>query len=76
MTKGLIRVIERISVVLVLSLLAGVRPGIAAADLSSMVRFDIAPQQLPSALLKYSQQSGVQVTSSGDHGPCSRIHSC
>src|SRR5258705_2523535 len=66
MTKGLIRVIARISAVLVLSALAGVRPGIAAADLSSMVRFDIAPQQLPSALLKYSQQSGVQVTSSGD----------
>ena len=49
MTKGLIRVIDRISVVLVLSLLAGVRPGIAAADLSSMVKFDIPPQPLPSA---------------------------
>jgi len=33
------------------------------ADLSTTVRFDIAAQRLPSAVLQYSQQSGVQVTS-------------
>jgi len=34
--------------------------------MSSAVRFDIPPQQLPSALLKFSEQSGVTVTSPGD----------
>jgi iron complex outermembrane receptor protein len=33
------------------------------ADLSTTVRFDIAAQRLPTAVLQYSQQSGVQVTS-------------
>ncbi|HEY2685825.1 MAG TPA: TonB-dependent receptor [Steroidobacteraceae bacterium] len=33
------------------------------ADLSAAVNFDIAPQRLPSAVLQYSEQSGVQVTS-------------
>jgi hypothetical protein len=41
-------------------------PGSAAADLSAKILFDIPPQQLASALLKYSAQSGVQVTSSAD----------
>jgi outer membrane receptor protein involved in Fe transport len=38
----------------------------AAADLASKVRFDIGPQELASALLRYSEQSGVQVTGSAD----------
>src|SRR5271170_2559398 len=38
-------------------------PTIAAADLARSVRFNIAPQALSSALVEYSQQSGVQVTS-------------
>lgn len=33
------------------------------ADLAATVNFDIAPQRLPSAVLEYSEQSGVQVTS-------------
>jgi len=34
-------------------------------ELGPDLRFDIAPQQLPSALLLFSEQSGVQVTSPG-----------
>jgi outer membrane receptor protein involved in Fe transport len=50
-----------------LSILAGIRPGIAAAaDLSSVKAFDIPPQPVPSALLMFSSQSGVQVTSSAE----------
>ncbi len=45
-------------------IVATTRPGIAAADLSTTVKFDIAPQPLSAALLKYSEQSGVQVASS------------
>ena len=41
-------------------------PGLAAADLSQTVNFNIAPQQLQEALIKYSAQSGVQVTSPSD----------
>lgn len=52
--------------VALLSLMAGVRPGVAAADLGSSFHFDIPPQRLPSALLKYSEQSGVLVTSPGN----------
>ena len=37
--------------------------GDAAADLVAKVKFDIAPQQLSLALLKYSEQSGVQISS-------------
>jgi iron complex outermembrane receptor protein len=51
--------------VLGLSLAPGVRPAIAAIDLGPQTHFDIAPQQLPSALLRFSEQSGVQVTSPG-----------
>jgi iron complex outermembrane receptor protein len=51
--------------VLLICCLAGVHPGEAAADLGSSFKFDIPPQPLPTALLKYSEQSGVQVTSSG-----------
>ncbi len=56
----------RTALVVMLCLLAGIRPGSAAADLSSKIWFDIPPQQLASALLKYSVQSGVQVTSSAN----------
>ena len=42
-----------------------VRPTDAAMELGPQVHFDIAPQQLPSALLLFSAQSGVQVTSPG-----------
>ena len=44
---------------------AGIRPGYAAIELGPEKHFDIAPQQLPSALLQFSEQSGVQVTSPG-----------
>jgi iron complex outermembrane receptor protein len=60
-----VTVISRSAVVVLLSLGAGIRPGIAAADLTTTSSFDIAPQQLPSALLRFSQLTGVQVTSPG-----------
>ncbi len=53
-------------IVAALALLASIRPGIAAADISSLVAFDIRPQPVPAALLKFSAQSGVQITSSGE----------
>ena len=34
-------------------------------ELGQRAHFDIPPQELPSALLKFSEQSGVQVTSPG-----------
>jgi iron complex outermembrane receptor protein len=48
-----------------LTLTAGVRPCVAAMELGQEKHFDIPPQQLPAALLKFSEQSGVQVTSPG-----------
>ena len=39
--------------------------GQAAMELGQEKHFDIPPQQLPAALLKFSEQSGVQVTSPG-----------
>jgi iron complex outermembrane recepter protein len=48
------------------ALLAGIHPSIASADLSSTRHFDIPAQALPGALLKFAEQSGVQVTSSGE----------
>jgi iron complex outermembrane recepter protein len=48
-----------------LTLTAGVRPCVAAMELGQERHFDIPPQQLPAALLKFSEQSGVQVTSPG-----------
>jgi iron complex outermembrane recepter protein len=35
----------------------------AAGGLGATANFDISPQRLPSAMLRYSEQSGVQVTS-------------
>ena len=58
--------VHRLCIVIALAVLAGIRPGIAAADLSSVKPFDIPPQPVPSALLAFSSQSGVQVTSSAE----------
>lgn len=44
---------------------AGTAPSLAAIDLSQQRQFDIAPQQLSSALLKFSAQSDIQVTVPG-----------
>jgi len=60
---GLIRVSARLTAAIAVACLIGIRPGIAAADLESEIQFNIPPQQLPEALLKYAQQSRVQVTS-------------
>ena len=45
--------------------LAGIEPSLAAIDLAQLRQFDIAPQQLSSALLKFSAQSDIQVTVPG-----------
>ncbi len=45
---------------------AGSLPAQAAMELGQQAHFDIPPQELPSALLKFSEQSGVQVTSPGE----------
>src|ERR1700688_2759175 len=51
--------------VLAVSIATGVRPSVAAADLEHQMQFDIPPQQLSSALLKFSAQSAIQVTVPG-----------
>jgi len=51
--------------VLALSIAGGIRTGSAAIDLGQTRQFDIAPQQLSSALLKFSAQSDIQVTVAG-----------
>jgi iron complex outermembrane receptor protein len=51
--------------VLAVSIATGVRPSVAAADLEHQMQFDIPPQQLSSALLKFSAQSDIQVTVPG-----------
>ena len=51
--------------VLALAIATGIRPSMAAADLGQQMQFDIAPQQLSSALLKFSAQSDIQVTVPG-----------
>jgi len=51
--------------VLALSVAAGIQPSVAAIDLGQQRQFDIAPQQLSSALLKFSAQSDIQVTVPG-----------
>jgi iron complex outermembrane receptor protein len=53
----------RQSLILVLMLAAG--PGYTAMELGAQRHFAIPPQQLPSALLQFSAQSGIQVTSPG-----------
>jgi outer membrane receptor protein involved in Fe transport len=51
---------------LVASCLIAILPGIAAADLSSTARFDIPAQPLQSAVVRFTQQAGIQVTSAGE----------
>jgi iron complex outermembrane recepter protein len=51
--------------VLGLSISAGIRPSVAAMDLGQQRHFDIEPQPLSSALLKFSAQSDIQVTIPG-----------
>src|SRR5688500_2312853 len=55
--------LNRTAFVLIACSMAAIHAGSAVADLASQVQFDIAPQQLSSALLKYSEQSGVQISS-------------
>lgn len=45
------------------ALAAALHAGVAVADLASRVNFNIGPQPLSAALLKYSEQSRIQVTS-------------
>lgn len=49
-----------------LVLIASIQPGIAVADLSSTARFDIPAQPLQSAVVWFTQQAGIQVTSAGE----------
>lgn len=45
------------------TLLGVMHAGVAMADLSTRVRFNIAPQSLSAALIRYAEQSQIQVTS-------------
>jgi hypothetical protein len=60
----LLRAVGALLVVLGVSV-AGIEPSSAAIDLSQQRQFDIPPQQLSSALLKFSAQSDIQVTVPG-----------
>ena len=51
--------------VVALAVAGGIRPTLAAIDLGQQIQFNIAPQQLSSALLKFSAQSDIQVTVPG-----------
>jgi outer membrane receptor for ferric coprogen and ferric-rhodotorulic acid len=62
--EHLMRGATTLLVVLGLSV-AGIQPSAAAIDLAQQRQFDIAPQQLSSALLKFSAQSDIQVTVPG-----------
>ncbi|WP_129778617.1 TonB-dependent receptor [Peristeroidobacter soli] len=55
-----------IQVVAMLLLCIGllIRTALAQSPMNSVLSFEISPQPLPSALTRYSEQSGVQVTSS------------
>ena len=61
----LVRGAAALLMVLGLSIAIGVKPSLAAIDLTQQRQFDIAPQQLSSALLKFSAQSDIQVTVPG-----------
>ena len=61
----LVRGATALFVVLGLSVAVGIQPSFAAIDLTQQRQFDIAPQQLSSALLKFSAQSDIQVTVPG-----------
>ena len=60
-----VRVVAALLIVLGLSVGAGIHLSMAAIDLAQQRQFDIAPQQLSSALLKFSAQSDIQVTVPG-----------
>jgi hypothetical protein len=62
--EQLMRAAAALLIVLGLSV-AGIGPSMAAIDLTQQRQFDIAPQQLSSALLKFSAQSDIQVTVPG-----------
>src|SRR5580698_1214528 len=61
----LVRGAAALLVILGASVAIGIQPSIAAIDLAQQRQFDIAPQQLSSALLKFSAQSDIQVTVPG-----------
>src|SRR5882757_5561010 len=61
----LVRGATTLLMVLGLSVAIGIKPSLAAIDLTQQRQFDIAPQQLSSALLKFSAQSDIQVTVPG-----------
>jgi len=69
MNARLVRLFARVAIVALLafgfSIAAGMRTSIAAMDLSQQRHFDIEPQPLSSALLKFSAQSDIQVTVPG-----------
>jgi len=60
-----VRGVAALLVVLGISVGAGIHLSLAAIDLAQLRQFDIAPQQLSSALLKFSAQSDIQVTVPG-----------
>src|SRR5258708_4795123 len=60
-----VRAAAALFIVLGLSVGAGIHLSMAAIDLAQQRQFDIAPQQLSSALLKFSAQSDIQVTVPG-----------
>ncbi|HEX3395236.1 MAG TPA: TonB-dependent receptor [Steroidobacteraceae bacterium] len=62
--EQLLRAAAALFIVLGLSI-AGIEPSLAAIDLAQLRQFDIAPQPLSSALLKFSAQSDIQVTVPG-----------
>ena len=57
---------NRITLACLTLLFATARPGIAAADLSTTARFSIPPQALSTAVVQFTEQSGVQVTSAAE----------
>jgi iron complex outermembrane receptor protein len=61
----LVRGATALLMVVGLSVAIGIKPSLAAIDLTQQRQFDIAPQQLSSALLKFSAQSDIQVTVPG-----------
>src|ERR1700722_15544227 len=63
--KQLMRGATALLIVLGLSVVIGIQPSVAAIDLAQQRQFDIAPQPLSSALLKFSAQSDIQVTVPG-----------
>jgi iron complex outermembrane receptor protein len=55
----------RVLLFILASMALGLQPSLAAVDLGQQRQFDIPPQQLSSALLKFSAQSEIQVTVPG-----------